>query len=100
MDFEKEVLQYDGVVLVDFWAPWCNQCKAMFPKLDEAMTELPTAKLVKINVEEHKELIDKYRLSSLPTLMVFNKGECNIMTSGMHTTGQIIGLVKRYGGLE
>ena len=74
-DFEKEVLQYSGVVLVDFWAAWCGPCKMIAPILDEVAEEMPDAKITKVNVDEEQELAAKYGIRSIPTLIVFKDGE-------------------------
>ena len=73
--FESEVLQSETPVLVDFYADWCGPCKLQAPILDELARETNTVKIVKVNVDENNELVQRYRINSLPTLLVFNEGE-------------------------
>ena len=74
-NFEKEVLNSNETVLVDFYADWCGPCKAMSPIIDEIAEEVSTAKVGKVNVDENGELAVKYNVASIPTIMVFKNGE-------------------------
>jgi len=74
ISFETEVLKYDGVVLVDFWAAWCGPCKMLGPILDELSNEVPQ-KIAKVNVDEVEALASKYKIRSIPTMIVFKNGE-------------------------
>ena len=75
-DFEKEVLQSDVPVLVDFWAPWCPPCRAIAPTLDALADEYQgKAKIVKVDVDDEPEVASRYGISSIPALLLFKGGE-------------------------
>ena len=75
-NFEKEVLQATRPVLVEFWAPWCIYCKRLGPALDRLADKLE-AELVfgKINVDDQPELEEKFAVSVIPTLYLFQNGQ-------------------------
>ena len=74
-NFEEEVLKSEGKVLVDFYADWCGPCKMMSPIIDEIAKELEgSVKVGKVNVDNNQELAIKYDVMSIPTIMVFEKG--------------------------
>lgn len=74
--FEKEVLQSELPVLVDFWAEWCQPCQMVGPIVDELSSEyLGKVKFGKLNVDENVNVPGNYGIMSIPTLMVFKNGK-------------------------
>lgn len=75
-NFEGEVLQDKGVVLVDFWAAWCGPCRAMEPVLEELASEYKgKLKVAKLNVDDNQVVASNYEILSIPTMIVFQNGE-------------------------
>lgn len=74
--FKDEVLNYEGVVLVDFWAPWCGPCQALGPTIEALAGEYEgKAKVGKVNVDEEGSTAQQYMVMSIPTVMIFKNGE-------------------------
>ena len=75
-EFEKAVLDQDGLVLVDFWAEWCGPCKQIGPLLEEmAHNEELSLRVVKINIDENPIVATDYGIRSIPTMLLFSNGE-------------------------
>ncbi len=73
-NFNNEI-NSDKPILVDFWAEWCAPCRAIAPILEEIEKQRTDIKIAKLNVDEYPELASKYKVFSIPTLLIFKKGK-------------------------
>ncbi len=93
-DFDSHVLQSDVPVLVDFWAPWCGPCKMIAPALDQLAGEYAgKAKVVKVDVDQNPATAMKFRVRSIPMLLVFKDGQVHgqqIVAVGKAQLAQLI----------
>ena len=74
-NFDENVTQADGLVLVDFWAPWCGPCKMMAPIVDEVAEEMSDVTIAKVNVDEASDVAMQYNVLSIPTFVIFKGGQ-------------------------
>lgn len=93
--FERQVLRSDVPVLVDFHADWCVACRALAPTLEQLARELPDARIVKVNVDQNPRLAARYRVSSIPNLLVFKDGQISAEHLGLASKDQLRALLER-----
>src|SRR3954465_6735683 len=87
--FEDEVLKTDGKVIVDFWAEWCGPCHAVAPVLDRIADEHEDIQIVKVNVDHEQGLAQRYGVSSIPMMVLFENGEPRAQAIGALPKGRL-----------
>jgi thioredoxin 1 len=86
-NFKKEILESEVLVIVDFWAAWCRPCMMLGPIIDEIAHEKEgEVKVGKVNVDEEGNLANQFRISSIPTVVLFKNGE---------VVSQVVGLLRK-----
>lgn len=95
-NFEQEVINNDGVVLVDFWATWCGPCKMIAPIIEELASEMTNVTFAKVDVDQNPETATKYQIASIPTLKIFKSGEVVDTLVGFRPKAEIKAVVEKY----
>jgi thioredoxin 1 len=93
-NFDQLVLNAELPVLVDFYADWCGPCKMIAPVLEELSQEATDAKIVKVNVDENPQLAARYRISSIPSLLIFKDGEVVHQHVGLANKAQLKSMIE------
>ncbi|OFW31636.1 MAG: thioredoxin [Acidobacteria bacterium RIFCSPLOWO2_12_FULL_60_22] len=95
--FEKEVLQSDQPVLVDFWAAWCGPCRMIAPTVEALAREyLGKAKVAKVNVDENQSTPAHYNVRGIPTLLLFKGGQVQEQLVGAASRDAIENMIKKH----
>ncbi len=96
-NYVDQVLNAKGVVVVDFWAPWCGPCSMLGPVLEKAAENLPeNVKIVKYNVDESQSVAQQLGVRGIPTLAVYKDGELLAQQAGMMNSAQFDTFLKQF----
>lgn len=93
-NFEQEVTNSTQTVLVDFWASWCGPCRMLGPVIDQLGSELTDVKVCKIDVDANQDLAAKYKVETIPTLVVFEGGKEVKRSVGVQPKPAILAMLK------
>lgn len=90
-NFDETIKSSSTPIVVDFWAEWCGPCKAITPILGEIASEMAgRLSIAKLNVDEHGDIAQRFNVMSIPTLLVFDKGEVKKRLVGAKGKGQLL----------
>lgn len=92
-DFEKDVLNFDGVVLIDFYADWCGPCKMLSPIIEEVSEEHPEVRFLKVNVDNSPMLASEFGIVSIPTLVAIKDKKIIAQNVGYCTKDAVVGMI-------
>lgn len=94
METFNDIISSDQLVLVDFFATWCQPCKMMHPILEQLKAAVgDKLRIIKVDVDKHNEIAAQYRIQSVPTLMLFRNGEVLYRNSGMMDKAELMALL-------
>lgn len=93
----KEIIKGESPVLVDFYATWCGPCQTMMPIIDEVKAAMgERIRVLKVDVDKNQGASAKYKVRSVPTLLLFKKGEIVYRGAGLHSKNDLISLIEKH----
>ena len=97
METFNDVISSDKLVLVDFFATWCQPCKMMHPVLESTKQQLgDSIRIIKVDVDKYQQTAAQYRVQSVPTLMLFRNGQNLWRQSGAMSASNLLSIIKQY----
>lgn len=93
-NFNDEVIKSDQTVLLDFYAEWCGPCNMLSPIIDEISNENKNIKVYKVNIDVETNLVNKFNIVSVPTILIFKNGEITSRVSGLTDKNQILSMIE------
>ena len=93
-NFDEEVLNYKGKVIVDFWAEWCGPCMMLGPIIEEVSEEVDDVKFCKVNCDEARDVALQFGIMTIPNLIVFENGEQVNQSIGYIEKEDVLELIK------